>query len=170
MCLPLLCLILCARLVVSPQEAALWTARETSLPATRRTSRSPPPEGHCFISLHMLSAIAHVYSQLFFCARDVRGTESETEDGETDRSQVSVRQKGGEERGQVSIGEQTRCARGLAHPGERGDSRCTRRFSQADSCVTGPSHYIHSVYSRCCSDTVCWCVWTGGRECVHLVV
>lgn len=95
LCLPLLCLILCARLVVSPQEAALWTARETSLPATRRTSRSPPPEGHCFISLHMLSAIAHVYSQLFFCARDVRGTESETEDGETDRSQVSVRQKGG---------------------------------------------------------------------------
>lgn len=35
--------------VLSPphQEAAPWTARETSPPATRRTSPSPPPEGRC---------------------------------------------------------------------------------------------------------------------------
>lgn len=41
LCLPLLFLVL-----LSLQEAARWTVHETSLPATRHTSRLPPPEGH----------------------------------------------------------------------------------------------------------------------------
>lgn len=54
----------------------------------------------------------------------MRGTESETGEGEKDRSEVSVRQRDEEGREQVSIREQTRCGSvvviGLAHPGEQG--------------------------------------------------
>lgn len=78
---------------VSHQEAALWTAHETSPPATRHTSRLPPPEGHCFISLHRLSVTVWVYSHLCFHVNAGSWTGSETRG--TGSSEVSVRQKEG---------------------------------------------------------------------------
>ncbi len=76
LCVSLSCVLSSVHVLLSQQEAALWTAHETSPPVTRHTSHLPLPEGHCFTSLHPLRLITHVYSHLF-CARDVRETEIE---------------------------------------------------------------------------------------------
>lgn len=127
-----------------PQEAALWTAHETSPPATLLTSPSPPPEGHCFISLCRL-----------FTLRQSRWDRQKSSQRET---------KGGEEREEVSIRGQRRCGCvvvwGLTRPGEQGASTgwlmCDGAKPLHSQCLC--------VYSRCS----CWCVC--GRVAVSVCI
>eukprot|EP00064_Thunnus_orientalis_P005989 superscaffoldBa00000604_g6003 len=84
--------------------------------------------------------------------RDVTGTESETEEVRHSQKSSQRETKGGEELEEVSIREQKKFAsvvvRDLAHPGEQGASRCTRRFSQRNRLThSGWAPLVFSIFA-----------------------